>query len=329
MEIQEPIDLHRQRDFSAKVSMTFEFVKRNFKSLIRALLTIAGPPLLIGSIFISGIYGKFISTAFSAGSNPQGADALFENYFLSLGFWLQLIGGLLFMYSGIAVTIAVVYNFIKEYEARTTGPIPTAAVWDRVVKSFPMFLGTMILLTLLLVAAYAVFGLLAFMLGAAVPVLMVFVMIGLFVFMIYVSINLTFVFFIRSYENSGFFDAVRRSFTLIKGKWWSTFGLLLVMSIIQSSMASVFFVPWYINLFIQALHSTESGLQEPSFIANLFNQLFLMLYFLSSYLLYALPLIAIAFQYFNLVELKEAKGLLSKLETLGQSQPTARQDEHY
>jgi hypothetical protein len=53
------------------------------------------------------------------------------------------------------------------------------------------------------------------------------------------------------------------------------------------------------------------------------------LYYLAQMILGALPNIGIAFQYFNLVEMKEAKGLLGKINTLGQSQPPSTSDEQY
>ena len=47
-------------------------------------------------------------------------------------------------------------------------------------------------------------------------------------------------------------------------------------------------------------------------------------------LMYALPNVGIAFQYFNLVELKEAKGLMGQIENLGQSTASEnRPEEHF
>lgn len=54
------------------------------------------------------------------------------------------------------------------------------------------------------------------------------------------------------------------------------------------------------------------------------------LYYLAQLLLYALPHVGIAFQYFNLVELKEAKGLMGEINTFGQAKPDeARPQEQF
>ena len=51
--------------------------------------------------------------------------------------------------------------------------------------------------------------------------------------------------------------------------------------------------------------------------------------YLSQLLLYFLPNIGLAFQYFNLVELKESKGLLSEIDTLGQVKPRSTEEDQY
>jgi hypothetical protein len=46
-------------------------------------------------------------------------------------------------------------------------------------------------------------------------------------------------------------------------------------------------------------------------------------------LLYTLPNLGIAFQYFNLVELKEAKGLMDKIDSMGSVASSEKGEEHY
>jgi hypothetical protein len=74
----------------------------------------------------------------------------------------------------------------------------------------------------------------------------------------------------------------------------------------------------------------NSAFEEPSLLSELVNDVFFVLYFLVSFLLYVIPLVGISFQYFNLVELKESRGLMSKIDTIGQApaEPTSS-DEHY
>ena len=60
-------------------------------------------------------------------------------------------------------------------------------------------------------------------------------------------------------------------------------------------------------------------------------QLLYTFYFLVNFIGQALPLLAAMFQYFNLVERKEAKGLMSRIESFGEAPAAApeQHDEHY
>jgi hypothetical protein len=55
--------------------------------------------------------------------------------------------------------------------------------------------------------------------------------------------------------------------------------------------------------------------------------IFFVLYYMIQMVLATLPNIGIAFQYFNLVELKEAKGLINKIDTLGETPASTHESE--
>ena len=189
----------------------------------------------------------------------------------------------------------------------------------------------MILYAIAMVIAYfiAVIPMIIFTVSQS-PVLIFFGVILIFVALIYLWVNFSLIFIIRAVEKVGFFSAVQRSFYLIRDKWWSTFGVIFVTGLVQSTISSLFLIPWYIGFVIRMMHTIqESTFEEPSMVSQLVNDLFFVLYFLVSFLLYAIPLVAISFQYFNLVELKESRGLLSKIDSLGQTPSEPTSDEHY
>jgi len=134
-----------------------------------------------------------------------------------------------------------------------------------------------------------------------------------------VTINLSMLFFIRSHERIGFFASVSRLFRLNEGKWWSTFGIGGVNIYIQLVFSVLLFIPWYVIYFIKMMHKTGvEVIGKPSVAMDIIGNISLVLYSLASTLLYAVPLVALAFQYFNLIELKEARGLRSRIETFGE-----------
>ncbi len=324
-----PIEYHQTRDFSKKLSATFEFLKQNFKSLFKSLLFIAGPPMLIGSVFAGSLYNDYFNWIGDITRNPENSSLGFE----ALGtpvLWLEIAGAVFFLLASGIMIISVVYNYMKEYESTKSNVIDVNIIWERVRSTLPSYISTMLLFWLLIIASYALIVGTIFGAGLLSPFLAFITGMGIVFGFIYVAITLSLLFIIRAYENLDFFQSVSRCFYLIRDKWWSTFGLLFVLNLIQSTLASIFLVPWYINFFVSMMHSLEGGpVQETSLFSDVINNLFMTLYFLVSFLLYALPLVAIAFQYFNLVERKEARGLMSRIENFGEPVNAKRTDEHF
>lgn len=329
MENNEFIEFQQARDFSKKINTTFAFLRQNFKPLSKSLLFIAGPPMLVGSILAGSLYSDYFGfigrMSRSAGEVNTPVDFLGSPVL-----WLEIIGAVLFLFLSGVMIISVVYNYLLAYQEQKSPVNDVTSIWDRVRATLPMYISTVFLFWLLLVAAYALVILVIIGAAALSPLLAFFAGVAIFIGFIYAIITLSLLFIIRANEQKGFFDAFARAFYLIRDKWWSTFGLLFILGLIQSTIASLFLVPWYINFVISMMHSLEgSPIPEPSTMSELINSLFMTFYFLVSFILYALPLIALAFQYFNLVELKEAKGLMTRIETFGQVTDTTRKDEEY
>jgi len=117
-------------------------------------------------------------------------------------------------------------------------------------------------------------------------------------------------------EQTGFFTALGRSLKLIRGKWWSTFGLLLITTIIMVLIGYLFSIPFYLFSGASMFSSLSSG-EEASSFNQIMKILASIVYNLVVFVLYSIPLIALAFQYFNLVERKESAGLMDKINTMG------------
>ena len=80
----------------------------------------------------------------------------------------------------------------------------------------------------------------------------------------------------------------------------------------------------YIVMFMKFFHAQEVGDMAASAALSLENILLTLtsgIYMLGSFALYGILFIAITFQYFNLLERKEAKGLLERMESFGMQKP--------
>jgi hypothetical protein len=321
------IEYHHTRDFSRKMNATFEFIRQNIKPLGKAMLVIAGPPVLIASLIIATFIDELLGISRAAATNATDPEVI-ETYFMSVTFWLQIVLMLLLFLVSSIMSIATINNYIILYEEKQSNQIEVSEVWARVRETFWMYFGTTVVFFLLAIVAYVVFILPVVALAAISPALIFLGILVMFCGIVYLMIAVSMTYIVRAYEKKSFFDAVGRSFRLIKDKWWSTFGLIVILYLVMMTISYIFMIPWYVATITSALHSTSTDmLEQPE--ATWMSVVFFTLYYLAQMILGALPNVGIAFQYFNLVEMKEAKGLMGKIDTLGQSQPPLPTDEQY
>lgn len=320
------IDFQRTRDFSNKMNATIEFVKQNFKSLYKVLLYLVGPPALIVSLLLGSVMGDYFKAVFGMMGGGGGFSEIF-----SLDFIVKIVFAILVATVTGVITLATINNYVILYREKQSNQIEVEEVWDLVKKTFWMYFWTVVGWVVLAIAAYLVMVIPVVLLGSVstgLVILGVFVFIGVF---LYLMIGTSLVFVIRGFESKGFFESFARSLNLIRGKWWSTFGLFMVFYLIISIISSMFFMPWYLTKMVSSLHDVSEGRQVMDMGTDWYGIVSIALQYLASYLLGVLPQIALIFQYFNLVERKESRGLMEKMETLGANEPPASNPttEHY
>lgn len=327
MQTFQPIEYHLTRDFSSKMNATFEFIKQNWKSLGKATLLIAGPPVFIASLVMGSYFGDMFNL--STVGNPEKTIELFS----SPSFWMQFILAMVLLVLSSVMSIATINNYILLYEELKTNEIPTALIWDRVRKTIWTYLGTVIYFFFTFTAFCVLIMIPMGVFSTLSPALTV---LGAWIFMVaifYLMVSVSLTFIIRAYEGIGFFDALGRSFKLVKGKWWSTFGLIFILYFIMMIISYIPIFPLYIIMGVSALHNistdpTANPLESEGL--STVTMVLMALYYMIQLLLSALPNIGIAFQYFNLVERKEAKGLMSSIDSFGESSaPTTSTDETF
>lgn len=324
------IDYHQTRDFSRKMNVTFEFVRQNFKPLGKSILFIAGPPVLLASLLMGSFVNDMFSVSFSVGRG--GDPEMIRDMFMTPNFWLQILLMCVFLMVSAVATIAAINNYILLYEEKKTNRIEVGEVWSRVRDTFWMYFGTALLLYIVLTAVGVVLAIPVILLGLVSPLLIFFAVTGLMCLFVYLVFSSSLIFFVRAYERIGFFAALTRSFRLVQGKWWSTFGLIVVLYIIVVIVSYVFMIPWYVITLVSSLHNAGvEGVEEPTSGLQTISLIFLTLYYLAQMVMYTLPNVGIAFQYFNLVERKEARGLMSQIGSIGQAPApgSSMPDEHY
>ncbi|OGX88460.1 hypothetical protein BEN47_08970 [Hymenobacter lapidarius] len=299
-------DFRRERDFGAKVGATFEFVVAQFRPLFKCIAYFVLPGALLGGIGLGLAMGNFMSgwaTAAKPNGGPEFVQNAGFNTFTGTSFVGMALAGIGFLTAFLLLS-SVVYGFVR-VRMRTPAQetVQPAQVWAFVWKRLGSVLGAWLLLGIVLVIGTGVLG---GALGLAGPGF-----VGLLFFpLIWVVVCLTLYFPVLMMEDNGVAAAFRRSFYLMKGKWWSSLGLYMVMSLIMGIVNYVFIIPLYALM----IGRTLLGASLNSEILNIGA---MTIYGMGWIFTATLPLVAMLFQYFNLVERKEGVGLRLMVDSLG------------
>ena len=272
----------QRRDFGEKINATFTFVTEQVRGLGLSLLYIVGPLALVGGIITGLGQAELMGDAASVNTSEK-----LLSFYGSMFSGSRLIG-FVFQLLAYVLTSLVTFSYIRIYrEQQAAGKIEVGAVWAEVQR----YIGSGVMLS---IAS-------TFIIGFAFVLL---VLPG-----VYVGVALTLAPAILVFERQDVGQAISRSFKLISGNWWSTFGLFLVMGLIISVLGMVFTVPAGI---IGALFGA-GVLKDVSVLTAILTAIASV----GGALLQGLMATATAFQYFSLVEEKEGTGLSNQIDSIG------------
>jgi len=291
-------DFRQPRDFGAKINATFGFMSAHFQPLGRCIAYFVLPIALVSGIALGlmqvtlqGRLDGFTQQA-KAGITPD-VSTLFANGFVGSAI-LGLLGTVL---AYLVVTIATVGYVRARLDLPASEEVQPRQVWTYVRRDLGRMLLYLIPLTMLSFVAALLF----------------------FIPLLWLSVPLALFNIVLVLEETGFSATLSRSISLVKENWWATVGLILVMGFIRGIIGLIFQIPQFVVIGAKAAHLPGLG----SDAAMLTTQCFAAI---GQILLYVPGILALVFQYFNLVEQKEGLGLRSLVGQLGQApRPAANQ----
>ncbi len=288
------IEFYRLRDFGKKINATIEFLRENFKGLFLCLLLIGGPAALLLSVVFENVMSSLFSFGFESGESGAPPDII--NFFSLLGgnyFLMMLVSWLT-----INLIISVTYSYMKLYNEGVAKETSVGEVFRLALSKY----GGLLLLSFI-VTLVTIVGAFFFLLPG-----------------IYLGITLSIAYPIFMFEKGGVGNAFSRSFTLIREKWWSTFGLIFISYLISYVVQMVFSVPFivvYVMEMFTVVEEIESNQGDPSAIMDIFSSSYMTfamaVSMVGTYITYSIPLIALGYQYSNLVERSEGRGLMNEI----------------
>ncbi|TPG67464.1 hypothetical protein [Hymenobacter nivis] len=291
-------DFRQERDFGQKISATFEFIGVHFRPLGRVLLYIALPAALVRAVLAGLLQSRLLTTVQTASNTAGGSvwrrqNALYSSMFSSPTYYLNMVVSQVF----ITLIILSVYGYLLHCLTAPAGPrreITVADVWAVVKREF---VGTF----------FSLWGL-GFI-----------VVLGFVVFFLpgmYLSVALGLFFVVRLVEGTDFGATVSRCLFLTRGKWWSTFGVLFIMVLLLYVLLAA--AGSVATLLAGGLTAVVQSVRSPLFVITVTAITTLL-----TLLAYPPILLVLAFQYFNLVERKESRGLHALVNQLGQAPAAA------
>jgi hypothetical protein len=290
------------RDFSALFNVVFSFLRKHLKHIFAALFSIVGPVILVAILgigFFQGqILGEFLGLLENGGEALQGTQGEATARQFSYEWVASSMLNMLFSYVFYVLIALTVLVYIKLQQAQSEEQlerITPAAVWQTMKPYLaPAFL------------AGFLFYFISF-LGALFCIIP-----GIFM-----AVSLSLVMPSIVMDELGAIDALKKSYALVKENWWFTFGYLFLMYLLSSTLVSILYMPPYL-LFV---FSMVFGVEDPQQILMTLQQniywilvvVYGLVYF-GSLIAQSILQTAIAFQYGNLVEQKEARGLQQEID---------------
>lgn len=298
METQKPkIAMYVQRTFGDKLNATFDFIKENWKVLLKYVTYLLLPVSLIQALSMNGLMGMMLGTA-----DPAVVEAMFTDSGQVVTFVSYY--GLLLLISLIGTNLlgALVYTLMRLYnerEQRLSG-IEFGELKPLLYRNFKRLFSLTLFAIFMMVLIGLVIGVLA-SLVSSFSVLFVFLLllVGLLLLaplLLWGSIYL--------FEDISLMKAFSKAFRLGFATWGGVVLMAIVMGFLASILQGVTTMPWYISILVKTFFIASdagSGIGTSAGY-NLMLYLFGVLQAFGAYLAMIFYLVGLAYQYGHAAE---------------------------
>jgi hypothetical protein len=279
MDTQNFINFKKKRDLGTILSDTFQFLSSEWKPFFGTILKISIIPILIAICAV--VYYGMSSVSF-LGDFSQIVD--FQGAFNLSDFLLPLFAFAFSYLVAYALITVAALAYIKSY-IENKGVVNYEEVQNSTKEKFWPYVGLFFLNAIIVF-----FG-------------------ALFCFLpgIYFGIVLSLSICLLIFQNKSVTDAINDSFSFIKGHWWETFGVLIVVQLI------IIFISFILDLpatLYQAADITSiiQGNASNEILKSFSDPIYLMLIALSyfiKFILYMVATVATVFIYYDIKEQKD------------------------
>ena len=273
------------RDFGSVMNHSFDFIKAENRRLGKALLIYVLPFFILTGILVMLVQTSMVQ---DLGNGIKPGATIFQSFSwerIGFSYLLQLLN--------FTVLSTVIFSFINLY-LKKNGEFEVAELKGSILKTGGKLLTANIVV------------------GLIVAVASMFLLIP----GIYLGVVFSLVVPVIVFEDAKLGQALSRSFEIIKGNWWKTFGILFIGGVIIYILSIILSIPLIISTAAKSFHAVSSHTQP---------QIFTQGYLIASTIIsmiqtfaWSLVIIFISIQYFSLVEEKERPTLQAKIDKLNE-----------
>ncbi|MGQ1945796.1 hypothetical protein ACT3CD_01675 [Geofilum sp. OHC36d9] len=309
------VELEKRREFSEVINATFSFVGQEFKSLLTVVALYAGLFILASTVLAIVFSGNQLQVLLD---RMQSGDLSG----FSAGNFSFLYVSYLFSLLCIVVLSGLVSAYMVVYAERGRRGFVHADVWKTFIASFVrlLLLSLLILLIFGLVAGVGsiVIGVLATLSMPVIvkAIVIFFAVIALIAAMCYVWVPLSLSHIVLYNERNGVFNAISRSFSLVKGNWWLSFGVVFVLGLVVTVLSSFFSIPAFMSGLFKGI--TAASGEATMDVTSMSFVLTTVISSLGQYFIYPLIFVGVAIHYFNLRERYDNNDLLRRVEQMSE-----------
>lgn len=309
MESQKPkIALYVKRPFGDKLNATMDFIKENWKPMLKFCTYLILPLCLIQAISMNGIMGGAmgIAAAKEAGTNSLAA--------IGMQFWVNY--GLMFLcyLVGSILLTSIIYGLMQIYNQREER---LAGVTFADLKPF-LFknIRRLLVMVLFCIGLTIVVGIVMGILVVASP----FTLLLTIPLLIACAVPLALFTPIYLFEEIGILAAFWKTFRLGFATWGGVFLVTLVMGLISSVLQGVTTTPWYIATIVKYFFMLSDTQNELTISAGYSFMVYLLaiVQTFGAYLSMIFSLIGMVYQYGHASEVVDSISVESEIDKFEQ-----------
>ncbi len=313
--------LRKQRGLDAIIEDSFKFFKAHAKPILkiiweqnRIILTGLVLSYFLYVYFYFGMLNQLFS--FRNGVPSQNVEMFSSPYF-------SLVMLSLFIFSLIFTPrfFGAIVGYFRAYNEET-GEVDIEQVKELVRNKFWGLIG--LTLVIGIIAVLIMIGT-SLILAGVTSILgdwgVFLFLVMFFSFMIYGILYFSLTYYVYFFEDIGIAEAIFKTKTYLKGRFWFSFGVLFIMGLIIALISSAVNAPVTIYIFIKMFWMVKNPeVTQYSGQGDFIVAIFSIISYLGQMILRILMIIAMTFLYFSLKEYHTGEGLIQKINQIGRKE---------